>query len=173
MLAAQNGVITAEAKQGFERALARDASHIKARYFLGLAAEQDGDRDAAAKIWRGMLEGAPPMAPWVPLVRQVLARVDTAPPPVGPSEDDIAAAQQMTPEDRSAMVRGMVERLAQRLKEDGSDVEGWLRLVRAYTVLGDKDRARAAAGDARRAIGADTDKLRRLDELVRGLGLEG
>jgi cytochrome c-type biogenesis protein CcmH len=173
LLASQNGVITAEAKQGFERALARDASHIKARYFLGLAAEQDGDRAGAAKIWRGMLDGAPPLAPWVPLVRQALARVDTAPAPVGPSADEIAAAQAMTPEDRAAMVRGMVERLAQRLREDGSDVEGWLRLVRAYTVLGEKERAREAAVEARRAIGADADKLRRLDELVKGLGLEG
>ena len=71
------------------------------------------------------------------------------------------------------MVRGMVERLAQRLKQDGSDVDGWLRLVRAYTVLGEKDRAREAVVEARRAIGTDADKLKRLDELVKGLGLEG
>ncbi len=66
------------------------------------------------------------------------------------------------------MVRGMVERLAERLKRDGSDVDGWLRLVRAYTVLGDRDRALSAIADARRALGHDTDKLRRLDELVKG-----
>jgi cytochrome c-type biogenesis protein CcmH len=71
------------------------------------------------------------------------------------------------------MVRGMVERLAERLKQDGSDVEGWLRLVRAYMVLGDKDKAREAAGDARRALAGDPDKLRRMDDLIKGLGLEG
>jgi cytochrome c-type biogenesis protein CcmH len=172
LLAAANGVITDEAKSGFERALARDATHIKARYFLGLAAEQDGDGAGAATIWRAMLKDAAPLAPWVPLVRQALARVDSAPAP-GPSQVDIAAAQSMAPEDQAAMVRGMVERLAQRLKQDGSDVEGWLRLVRAYTVLGDKERAREAAGEARRAIGTDADKLRRLDDLIKGLGLEG
>ena len=74
----------------------------------------------------------------------------------------------MKPEDRDAMVRGMVERLAERLKRDGSDVEGWLRLVRAYTVLGDRDRALSAVADARRALGHDADKLRRLDALVEG-----
>ena len=172
LLAAANGVVTDESKAGFERALARDATHVKARYFLGLAAEQDGNRAAAANIWRGMLTSAPPQAPWVPLVRQALARVDSAPAP-GPSAEDIAAAQSMAPEDQAAMVRGMVERLAERLKRDGSDMEGWLRLVRAYTVLGDKDRAREAAADARRAIGTDADKLRRLDDLIKGLGLEG
>ncbi|MEA2930871.1 MAG: cytochrome c-type biosis protein CcmH [Hyphomicrobiales bacterium] len=172
LLAAANGVITAESKAGFERALARDASHIKARYFLGLAAEQDGNREAAAAIWRAMLKDAPPMAPWAPLVRQALARVDGAPVP-GPSADDIAAAQSMAPEQQTAMVRGMVERLAARLKQDGSDLEGWLRLVRAYTVLGETERARQAANDARRAVGTDADKLRRLDDLAKLLGLEG
>ena len=71
------------------------------------------------------------------------------------------------------MVRGMVARLAERLKQDGSDVEGWLRLVRAYMVLGDKEQARAAAADARRALASEPDKLRRIDELIKGLGLEG
>ena len=79
----------------------------------------------------------------------------------------------MKPEDRNAMVRGMVDRLAERLKRDGSDLEGWLRLVRAYTVLGERSRAISALTDARRALGHDTDKLRRLDELVKELKLEG
>jgi cytochrome c-type biogenesis protein CcmH len=171
-VAAASGIVTGEAKEGFERALARDASHVKARYFLGMAAEQDGDRERAAKIWRAMLGSAPPMAPWVPLVREALARVDASPPP-GPSPEDVAAAQDMKPDDQAAMIRGMVERLAARLKHDGSDLEGWFRLVRAYTVLGEKERAREAAADARRAVGTDADKLRRLDDFVRGLGLEG
>ena len=71
------------------------------------------------------------------------------------------------------MVRGMVARLAERLKQDGADVEGWLRLLRAYMVLGDKDQARAAADEARRALASDPEKLRRIDELIKGLGLEG
>jgi cytochrome c-type biogenesis protein CcmH len=71
------------------------------------------------------------------------------------------------------MVRGMVDRLAERLKQDGSDVEGWLRLVRSYAVLGERDKARAAATDARRALASDPDNIRRLEELLKGLGLEG
>jgi cytochrome c-type biogenesis protein CcmH len=78
----------------------------------------------------------------------------------------------MKPEDRNAMVRGMVDRLAERLKRDGNDLEGWLRLVRAYTVLGDRDRALSAIADARRALGHDADKLKRLDELAKELKLE-
>jgi cytochrome c-type biogenesis protein CcmH len=110
------------------------------------------------------------------MVREALAQVGAAPAPgpgaPGPNAEDVAAAQQMAPQDRDAMVRGMVDRLAARLKQDGSDVEGWLRLVRAYTVLGERDRALSAAADARRALGHDADKLRRLDALVKELRLE-
>ena len=49
----------------------------------------------------------------------------------------------MDPEQRQKMIVGMVEGLAERLKKDGGDFEGWLRLVRAYTVLGERDKARS------------------------------
>ena len=54
----------------------------------------------------------------------------------------------------SEMIRGMVSRLAERLKQDGSDLDGWMRLVRSSVVLGERDKAVAAAADARRAVGA-------------------
>jgi cytochrome c-type biogenesis protein CcmH len=170
LLAAAKGVVTEEAKAAFDRSLARDPKNLKARFFLGVAAQQDGQRDKAAAIWHDMLKDAPPNAPWVGMVREGLARLGETPP--APSADEVAAAEQMTPQDRTAMVRGMVERLAERLKQDGSDVEGWLRLVRAYAVLGERDRALSAIADARRALGHDADKLRRLDALVKELRLE-
>ena len=91
----------------------------------------------------------------------------------GPTAQDMEAAAGMDPQARSEMIQGMVARLAERLKTEGNDVEGWLRLVRAYMVLGDPDRAVAAAGEARRALAGEPDKLQRLNELVKGLGLEG
>lgn len=181
LMAAANGVVTDEAKAAFERALVLDAKYPKARFFLGVAAHQDGQGDKAAAIWRDMLGDAPPDSPWIGMVRETLARIEGTAPPAeqpatpapGPSADDIAAAGKMNAEDRSAMVRGMVERLADRLQRDGSDVDGWLRLVRAYTVMGDRGKALSAAADARKAIGHDADKLRRLDDLVKELRLEG
>jgi len=67
----------------------------------------------------------------------------------------------------------MVERLSQRLQTDGSDPQAWSRLVRSYMVLGEPERARAAAGDARRALASDPAKLRQFEDLVKALGLEG
>jgi cytochrome c-type biogenesis protein CcmH len=170
LMAAANGVVTDDAKAAFDRALARDAKNLKSRFYLGLAAQQDGQGAKAVSIWQEMLKDAGANSPWTGMVREALARAGV--PAGGPSAEDVAAAEQMAPQERLAMVRGMVERLAERLKQDGSDVDGWLRLVRAYMVLGERERALSAVADARKALGHDTDKLRRLDALVKELRLE-
>ena len=170
--AAAGGVITAEAKSEFERAVALDASEAKASYFLGLAAEQDGRRADAASIWQAMLEKAPQDVPWRAMVQGALTRVSGATAPAL-SGDAMAAANGMNADDREAMIRSMVERLATRLKQNGDDVEGWLRLVRAYMVMGDRDKARGAQADARQAVGNDAERLRQLNEGLKNLGLDG
>ncbi|HEY3792133.1 MAG TPA: tetratricopeptide repeat protein, partial [Bradyrhizobium sp.] len=169
---AAGGVVTSEAKAEFERAVAMNADEVKARYFLGLASEQDGRRDEAATIWRAMLEKAPPDAPWRPLVQAALVRVGGPAAPALP-DNAMAAAKDMSEADRSAMIRGMVDRLASRLKQNGGDVEGWLRLVRAYMVMGDRDKAKSAQTDAREAVANDAERLRQLNEGLKNLGLDG
>jgi len=179
LAAAANGVITAESKSAFDRALALDKTNAKARFFSGMAAAQDGDNGKAADIWRRMLAGAPADAPWSETVREALAQIDAAPPQSsapaaatpGPSAQDIAAASAMNEKERGDMIRGMVLRLADKLKQDGSDLEGWQRLLRAYLVLGERDKAVAAANDARHALAGDADKLRRLEDAIKALGL--
>jgi len=173
LMAAAGGVITSEAKAEFERAIALDPDEIKASYFLGLAAEQDGRAAEAASIWRAMLAKAKPDAPWRPLVLAALARVGGGPTAPVLSDGAIAAAKDMTEADRGAMIQGMVERLATRLKQNGNDVEGWLRLVRAYMVMGDRDKARSAGADARQAVANDAERLRTLNEGLKNLGLDG
>ncbi|HTH33392.1 MAG TPA: c-type cytochrome biogenesis protein CcmI [Xanthobacteraceae bacterium] len=175
LVAAANGVVTDEAKTEFERAVGRDAKENKARYFLGLADEQDGNREAAAKRWRAMLQDAPAGAPWIGFVREALGRVtgEPVPPAAGPSDGDVAAATNLSDAQRDEMVRGMVARLADRLHADGGDVEDWLKLVRAYAVLGDRDKAKDAAADARHALASRPDDVKRIDDLAKGLGLEG
>ena len=175
LAAAANGIVTVEAKTAFDRAIALDPNNLKGRYYAGLAAEQDGKPQEAAGRWRDMLAQAPAGAPWAELVRQSLARVEptSVSEPSGPTPNEMAAAAELSPEQRSDMVRGMVARLAARLQRDGSDAEGWLRLVRAYVVLNQRDEAQSAAAAARRALAADPEKVRRIDALVKDLGLEG
>jgi cytochrome c-type biogenesis protein CcmH len=176
LVAASNGIVTADAKQAFDRAVVLDPADPKSRFYVGLAAQQDGDTAKAAGIWQALLKDAPADAPWAEPVRQALAGIGKAPAIAGnaaPSADDVAAASGMTEAQRGEMVRGMVTRLAERLQQDGSDVEGWLRLVRAYMVLGERDKAGQAISDARRALANEPDKLQRVDELGKGLGLSG
>jgi cytochrome c-type biogenesis protein CcmH len=85
----------------------------------------------------------------------------TAPPPVAPAEP--------APE-QDPMIRGMVERLAARLSQDGSDVNGWIMLTRSYLVLGDRARAEATVTAARTAIGDNAESRRQLDDGLKGLG---
>jgi cytochrome c-type biogenesis protein CcmH len=174
LVAAANGVVTDDAKQSFTKAVANDPKDPKARYFLGLADEQDGNREAAAARWRAMLQDAPPDAPWIGFVKVALGRVTGEPvTQVGPSDSDVAAANNMSDEQRNTMIRSMVARLSDRLHANSDDVDGWLRLVRAYVVLGDRDKAKGAADDARRALSSKPDDIKRIDDLAKGLGLEG
>ena len=172
LVAAAGGVVTTEAKAEFERAVALNADEVKASYFLGLAAEQDGRAEEAASIWRAMLAKAPANAPWRPLVQAALVRVGGSPAPAL-SNDAVAAAKDMSETDRGAMIRSMVDRLAARLKQNGDDVEGWLRLVRAYMVMGEADKAKAASSDARQAVAKDPQLLQQLNEGLKNLGLDG
>ena len=161
MVFAANGVVTADAKTQFDRALKLDGKDVMARFYLGMAADQDGRRPEAEKIWRDLLAEAPPGAPWVEMVRHALNR--TAP-------TGTAAAAPPAPGGASAAppadhdVNAMVERLANRLKKDGSDVNGWVQLVRSYRALDQNDKAQAAVADARRALANDPDKLRQFAE---------
>lgn len=154
------GQVTAEAKAGFERAIAIEPNHPKASYFVGLAAEQAGRPDEARAVWTRLAQAAPPGAPWLAPIQSEIVRLGGTPPPAPatPSATDI---------------RGMVDGLAARLAADGSDFEGWLRLVRSYAVLGDGARARQAATEARHHFAAEAEKITRLDALVRELGLGG
>jgi cytochrome c-type biogenesis protein CcmH len=188
MVMASNGVVIAEAKSLFERANAADPEDVMAQYYLGLSAKQDGRRDEAETRWRALVSRAGEGAEWLPLVKDALARIDEKGPPAvvaaqpsgaakvapkGPSAREVAAAAQLAPAERNGMIEGMIARLAQKMAENGSDVEGWLRLIKAYSVLGERDKALAAAAHARSALAGNSDNLRRIGELAKELGLEG
>jgi cytochrome c-type biogenesis protein CcmH len=148
-----------------------DGTTVSARYYLGIAAEQDGRRGEAAKIWGDLIAEAPAGAHWVSDVRAALARVEgkAAAPLSGPSPARLADAAKQPPDQQTAMINGMVDGLAARLKKDGSDLDGWVKLVRSYKVLGELDKARSAISDAQHALADDPDKRQRLDAALKEL----
>jgi cytochrome c-type biogenesis protein CcmH len=170
LVAATNGIVTAEAKAAFDEALRLDASDVVGRFYEGLAAEQDGQREEAARQWRALLADAPPQASWVGSVQRALAGIESS--PMAGMRDGGGATPAGSQETQEQKIRGMVDRLAARLAQDGSDLEGWLRLIRSYQVLGEPQRLQGSVADARRALAKDADKLQRLEEGVKKLGIE-
>ena len=166
---ASNGVVTAEAKSLFERANAADPEDVMAQYYLGLSAKQEGRRDEALQRWTALVSSAREGAEWLPLVKNALARIDEK----GPSVVAVApSAAVAPPEHNGDAIEAMVERLAQRLKKDGSDIPGWIQLVRSYRVLGKADKVKAAIAEAHTALAIDQDALQRLDQGLAALDTE-
>lgn len=162
-----NGTVTPEAQRDFEAALQQDPKAAKARYYLGLAAEQHGDRAKARAIWSSLAADAPAGSPLAETLTRRVAEMDRA------NGNDAAAGIAAMPQDaQQVAIRGMVERLADRLRDNSGDIEGWLRLVRAYRVLNEQDKAKAALESARNAFARDDSAKARLDALARELGLE-
>jgi len=172
--------VTPAAAGAFREALRRDPRDARAQYYLGLADQQGGRLRAALDRWVALEAASPPDAPWLKFLRPRIARIagelgidrnalaalrDRAPKPAadgertGPSRDQVEAAQNMTPQERQAMIRTMVDGLAEKLKDNPDDIAGWLRLGRARTVLGDKQDAKAAYARAAALRPGDVDIL--------------
>ena len=154
---AANGQITIPARALIAEALTANSDEPRALFLSGLAAYQDEDYAKAVAIWQRLQAISTPDAPWFTLLGENIADAATkggiSLPPIsaGPSAADVAAAAEMNATDRQAMIETMVAGLAERLADNPDDADGWLRLARAYDVLGrpvDSAKAFINAGDA-------------------------
>jgi cytochrome c-type biogenesis protein CcmH len=169
ILAVEGGIVTAEAREAFEAANALDPAAPEPRFFMGVASEQEGNFAQAAVLWRDLLAEAPADAPWRGAVEEALANVD---PRAGSSSTD-APEEPAAPEsidEQTAMIEGMVSGLADRLESEPDDVDGWLRLIRSYVVLGRTEAAAEAARDALAGV-ANTEARERVQALIAELGV--
>lgn len=170
ILAAQGGIVTADARAAFQAANEADPAAPAPLFYLALAAEQEGDFDAAAAGWRALLAETPADAPWRSAVEDSLARVGGAERPSGPTGAQIAAAEGMAPDDQAEMIEGMVSGLAERLAREPDDAEGWIRLIRSYVVLGRAEDAAKAVEAALAGVTEPGDRGR-VEALIADLGL--
>ncbi|MDP1639678.1 MAG: c-type cytochrome biogenesis protein CcmI, partial [Hyphomicrobium sp.] len=121
----------------------------------------------AEEPWKGLLQSRL-NAVTDRLAAPGAAAAPQAVPETGKPAGDPAA---MSPADRDKFIQKMVEGLAARLKENGKDLEGWMRLVRSYMVLGRRDEAVAALSTARGQFSGDQNSLAELNVLAESLGL--
>jgi cytochrome c-type biogenesis protein CcmH len=189
------GKVSDDAAAAFRRALKGDANDPRARYFLAIYRDQQGDHKGAMDDFIALLKSAPPDAPWTAQVRNyvedlakdqhidISSRLPPAPAapaapapqaaPPGPTSDQVAAAGQMPDADREAMIHSMVDKLAGELKSNPHDSGGWVRLMRARMVLGEADKAAQAYHDARKAFSDNPAAQSALQEAAKSLGVPG
>ncbi len=155
------GAVTPEAKAAFEAGVSLDARHVKSRFFLALAAQQEGDKPRAIALLTALSADLPEGALKVEIARQLQE--------LGVAPQGGAAIAALPVDEQSAAIRSMVEGLAQRLATSGGTVEEWARLIRALAVLKETDRARLILAEARQKFASAPDDLRRIEDAGKGL----
>lgn len=163
----QNGLVPDDARAALKSSLAKDPAKKEARIWLAIAKEQNGDLKGAADDFRALIAEAPD-SPWRTALETRLAAIDPSVKKVEPPAAASAAGG-----DQQAMINTMVDRLAERLKTDGKDADGWAKLIRSYSVLGRADEAAKALAKARENLAGDAASLKAIDELAQSLGLKG
>ncbi|WP_440409812.1 c-type cytochrome biogenesis protein CcmI [Neorhizobium petrolearium] len=179
LVASNDGIVTEDARSAFEEAVRLEPDNSRSRFYVGLGLEQAGRAAEARSVFEAIAKDSPAGAPWLELVNQHIAKnggtvapdQSTAQAPGNPTQEDMAAAGTMSQGDRQAMIRGMVDSLAARLKEDPNNLEGWLRLVRSYSVLGDKEKAQEALKSGLKQFPSSGELVALANEM--GLAVEG
>lgn len=180
---ANDGIVTEDARRAYQRLLEVEPGRIEARFGLAMALEQDGDIDGAEKAYAAIMESSPPNAPWRVFINE---RLDALAARRGPREADRSDAGRGAAPDPAAaesvaalpdaqrreMIQQMVANLDARLEANGNDPEGWQRLMRSWTVLGDTAKAEAALVRARKALAKDSKALGEINAFAKSLGLK-
>jgi cytochrome c-type biogenesis protein CcmH len=159
------GTVTPAAAAALQQVLKADPSSGIARYYLALADMQAGEPRKAIAGWQALLAEMPADSPLRPQLGARIAEAAlsagiptpelaqgtppapepafsaTAGPTPGPDGKAVADAAKMPDEQRQAMIRGMVANLATKQAADPRNLDGWLRLGRAYAVLHEPDKA--------------------------------
>ncbi|KAA0698118.1 c-type cytochrome biogenesis protein CcmI [Neorhizobium sp. P12A] len=179
LIAASDGVVTADARQALQQSLSLEPNNPRAEFYLALALEQDGKQADAKNAFVALAKASPAGAPWLPLVNEHIAKNGGTPEiaaanpdaPGNPSADEVATADTMNSGDRQQMIRGMVDSLDAKLRQNPDNFEGWMRLIRSYAVLNDKDRAADALKRGLSAFPADGGQGQQLLALGKELGV--
>lgn len=148
------GKVDADAQAVFRRVLEMAPGDPGARFYLANAKAEAGRREEAKADLRALVAELPADDDRRDVVRKALAELEGQPAPAFDSG-------------QQAMIRGMVAGLAAKLEADPNNPEGWVRLVRAYAVLGETDKRDAAYASARARYAGAPQVLQQLDEAAR------
>ena len=185
MIEAAGGQVSAEARAALDTALQLDPRNGQALYLKGLMFAQNDRPDLAFPLWRGLAESSAPDAPWMAPIRQLMPDLawlaghpeyqlpGAASGMPGPDAAAMAAAGDMTPEERQQMIAGMVEKLEARLADQGGTPEEWARLITSLVGIGNEPHAREILAEARTRFAAQPEALAAVNAAAAEVGLDG
>ncbi len=174
LMFANQGKVSDEVFKAFEDAHKSEPKDPKAWFYYAIAKAERGDKKGALKEWTDMVAMAEKDAPWLPQVQERIAAVSKelgielkpvepsttlTPEAPGPTKADLDAAAKMSPEQRQAMIRSMVDGLAEKMKQSPDDLKGWLRLGRSRLQLNQLAEAKEAFANAARLAPKDVSVL--------------
>lgn len=179
MILQAGGYVSPEAEAELVEALKRDPTNGAARFYSGVMFAQIGRPDQTFRLWRPLLEDGPQDAPYLEVVRAEIpgiaemAGVRYSPPEAlpGPDAETMAAAADMSPEERQQIIRGMVDQLSERLSTEGGTPQEWARLISSLAVLGELDRADAIWTEAQTVFSGTPDGLAEVRAAAEQAGL--
>ena len=157
LIMASNERVTPAALIILNKAKKMAPEHPGPRYYLALADFQAGDVGVAHSEWKviqGELENSDPMMPllnvWINRAEVALGIAEPLPQTRAPSitAEQAETIQSMSADEQQELIRQMVLQLATKQEENPTNIEGWIRLSRAYMVLGEKVDAIAAMNAA-------------------------
>jgi cytochrome c-type biogenesis protein CcmH len=175
------GNISAEAKTVLDTATAKYPKSLRGRAWLAIRNTQEGKKAEAEQIYREMLSENPPGG-WKGLIYKQLAALNEdsdAQAPAGLQPSAKAPAMGKAPRmsqapmasaapaaNQAPPLEGMAERLAARLKQNGADLNGWVMLIRSYSVMKQPAKMQEAADSARKQFASDPESLKKIDEVM-------
>ena len=142
--------VTPAAKVILNKAAKLNQEHPALKYYFALADYQAGEIELAQEQWNSINETLAEDDPlkqlvsfWAERAARDLGETQSLPEMRAPSitAEQAETIQNMDEEGREALIGQMVLQLADKQKENPGNIEGWLRLSRAYMVLGDKENA--------------------------------
>ncbi|MBB3744167.1 cytochrome c-type biogenesis protein CcmH [Rhizobium sp. BK591] len=159
LIAEAQGSVDKETVDVLRQIVQLEPENPRALFYIALGMEQAGRPDEALMAFAALARLSPADAPWLPLVNQHIAANGGVP--------LIATGTA----DRRQAIEAMVTGLDAKLSESPDDLNGWLRLVRSYAVLNDRDRAAGALKRGLAAFPPAGEQGRQLLALARELGI--
>lgn len=160
IMAMHSGQVVPAASYAFQTVLRLSPTHPGAQFYLGLAESQAGNADGARSLWQALIARSKPDAPWLPIVRQHLANLDTPPQTMaGPSNSDVEAVSNMSKDEQAAFIDAMIGKLRAKLADNPADAKGWMMLARSEHTRGNTLAAIEALNEGIKSVIEDDKEL--------------